>query len=280
MADWQKIIMSGSHAELKSLRLDYTGSTIPNPNFHLNNLQLSNDTNWSGSSTSSWKNGISGVDQSPWTIGVPEQDDSPNTGPKYGVVGSIHDDTTEIQVTHASYLYTELSYLNSGDDFYLRSPKINLTDVTKARLVFYFHAFGAQMGRLQCRISSDPNNPPESGILSFDYINTAGQWEMNVTNIPGQMHYNETSAYNRAEIDLDEVEDGDKYIWIQYTGLGENPLGDFAIGNIYLTSETTIPPILDVDASSIDFTNLPTVDPQVPGRLYTNTTGYIFVSSG
>jgi hypothetical protein len=308
MANWKKIIYSGSHADLETLRLQGGGTQyVPNPN-----LDLEGDQNFyvgslgtspgQGSQTHDWltdpanSNGASDWIMNEGSTAVTDQaipqsnhalfDFSPagnnggsgNTGPNYGLPSDTEPDNDMTKAhwgNNESYLHADTSGGQNGP-FSIVSPEINLANETNAKLIFYVHMYSSDddtMGTLRMYWSTSNSSCNAQNPLQLRYVVANGTtWSSNVTSISDRIQTAQASPYNRVEVDL-TGETGTGYVWFMYVGASEYR-GDIAIANIYFQSDPYPDEILEeipalrVDSNQIIFKNLPNVDPGIAGRLY------------
>ena len=302
--------------------------TVPEQNFYLKSFNDGVNGPATESGDNPWlsETSHSNASETPWKIQFVnassqyfpfEVHDGGNSGGTYGtgpLGGVAWDgvDTEDVKDQDESlpFLHADTSDLANTGEFALVTPKIRLTQYhSDSKLVFYFHMTSPQLasppGTLTVWSSTSPDYHYGGSTYSLSNANQfllkyfigwddTGEPEYSTENdISGRHQLNQSDAYRRCEVDLDDLTlDTDQYIWIKYVG-GGNAWGDLALGHIYFTttvdSTTTVTypnPNLKVYATDIRFHNLPISDPGKVGQLWKDDSGqnsplsYIRVSAG
>ena len=284
MSNWNKIIVSGSRAQVSSTAIDGIPANITH--FHLSSI----GPNWDGPSTNEddWYNHSSatpvGSDgyqlQWEWATdsggGTPSgQSGGPSvTGPINGPVDwEIDEDLVKNQTAgNSAFLYTEVSsQADDADDvFYLRSPKVTLPPSGQTKLVFYAHAIGTALGTLDVWFGPDPDFISNAtSITSYTrYVDINGDWYEGPWTAGTNLQSAQSSPFHRVEVDISSVTEAlysEGYIWFEHKGV-PGWSGDFAMANIYMTTDYGTPGVaLQVDSGVVSFPNL-----QVGGSVATD----------
>lgn len=286
MSNWEKIITSGSHAELKSIFISGM-DVIPTSGFH--QTDFASD----GTSNNFWDPGnsgwVNGIDNSQKFTAMPSGGSTPtlNTGPMDGPNSLVDQDLTKAQSSGNPYMYIEATGF-LATDFKLRSPIINLTNHTNNRLIMYVHSYTPSTVALPPGIrfrygASTDNILPAEAIPWRGYKILGDEWSnWNSGMVYSYWNFNNSDAFVRIEVDLDVIPDGDHYVYAEFKTDSGSDAGDLAIANMYLSADT-VPDLEVTHANDINFrnsSNIPTTDPLVPGRMYRNPNGYLKVSQG
>ncbi len=174
-------------------------------NYSFENLTPNTNGDWTGSDWTSIpaNSGPRFTSQYSWT---PNSGSTPtsNTGPSSAHTGSI-------------YAYAEASNFNPNDIAQLISPIFDLTNLTQPELIFYYHMYGADMGKL--------------------YVDTydGTTWTNDVWSIQGQQQISETDLWLPATVTISNTV---KQIRFRAErGLGIH--GDIAVDDVTIQESTS-----------------------------------------
>jgi hypothetical protein len=269
MSNWNKIIVSGSRAQVSSTAISGIPANITH--FHLSSI----GPGWDGSPTheTAWYNHASstpvGSDgyqlQWAWTADSGDGTTSGTTGPVNGPVDwEIDENLTKAQTAgNSAFLYTETSSPrdDADDVFYLRSPKVTLPSSGQTTLVFYVHAVGSDIGTLDVWFGPDHDFITNAtDITSYTrYVDINFNWYEGPWTAGTNLQSGQSSPFHRVEVDISAVTEtlySEGYIWFKYNG-ASGYAGDFAMANIYMTTDYGTPGVaLQVDSGVISFPNL------------------------
>ncbi len=151
-----------------------------------------------------------------WTVGPPQG----QVGYAWSVrnyptttlnTGPLYDHTS----TFGNYIYTEASQGTSGKSTQLITPCIDLSNQNCMGLEFYYHMYGANMGKLRVDI--------DTGTISSKWVK--------VFLLKGQQQSSASSPWKKAFVALDGY--SGEIIKIRFVGVRQNgDLGDLAIDDV------------------------------------------------
>ena len=114
---------------------------------------------------------------------------------------------------NGTYLFTEASNGNFGNETSLITPCIDISSLSAPRLSFWYHKFGSAMGNL---------------AIDIEY---KGEWVNNVHIINGQTHSSNAAAWLQADINL--ISYAGTNIRVRFRGIRGNDFqGDMAIDDV------------------------------------------------